>query len=61
MMVLNNFHIVFYIGYLKLKDPKSQMGHANSDTHKDLIQKAVWMEELSEATKPGCLFFPIKV
>lgn len=40
-MVLNNSHIAFDVGYLKLKDPKSKTGHANSDTYKDLIQKAV--------------------
>ena len=49
-MVLNNFHIAFDAEYLKLKDSKSKIGHANSDTYKDLIQKAVWMEKLSEVT-----------
>lgn len=60
-MVLSNFHIAFNVGYKKLKHPKSKIGHANSDTSKDLIQKAVWIEELPEVTKLGCLSFPIKV
>lgn len=59
-MILNKSHIAFDVGYLRLKDPKSKAGHANSDTYKNLIQKAVWMKELSKIIKTGCLSFPLE-
>lgn len=59
-MVLN-LHIPSDVGCLKMKDSKSKIGHTNPDTYKELLQRAIWMEKLSEVTKLGCLTFLIKV